>query len=234
MPCKADASFSSVGSRALRNSVAYGSVYESFLSQLDSLTAAWVPIYLPVLIRASDGFFAFSGIIQYAPAFCAPVTRPSPQRATTRRLERCQRSAAGKQQCDPQHKIVVVAGFRAFCAGARVGLRRIGRFCCGAGSRNLNCRLLVAANLAFFMLGALLGMGMGNCLVCYNNGFICVHRNIQDIGKYVCCNAVHSNNVDFIAVIRGKDNRFGGAFGQSGFACGNRSVTAVYLCCKAM
>ena len=80
----------------------------------------------------------------------------------------------------------------------------------------------------------IVGMGMGNCLVCYNNGFVCVHRNIQDIGKYVCCNAVHSNNVDFITVIRGKDNRFGGAFGQSGFACGNRSVTAVYLCCEAI
>ena len=80
----------------------------------------------------------------------------------------------------------------------------------------------------------IVGVGMGNCLVCYNNGFVCVHRNIQDIGKYVCCNAVHSNNVDFIAVIRGKDNRFGGAFGQSGFACGNRSVTAVYLCCEAI
>ena len=71
----------------------------------------------------------------------------------------CQNTAADKEQCDPHHKIVVVAGFRAFCAGARVGLRRIGRFCCGAGSRNLNCRLIVAANLAFFMLGTLFGCG---------------------------------------------------------------------------
>ena len=54
----------------------------------------WVPIYFPVLTRASGGFVAFSGIIQYAPAFCAPIMRPSPQRATTRRLERCRRSAA--------------------------------------------------------------------------------------------------------------------------------------------
>ena len=80
----------------------------------------------------------------------------------------------------------------------------------------------------------IVGMGMWNCLVCYNNGFVCVHRNIQDIGKYFCCSAVHSNNVDFIAVIRSEDNRFGGAFGQSGFACGNCSVTAVYPCCEAI
>ena len=71
-----------------------GLCMKAFLFQFDSFSAAWVPIYLPVLTRASDGFFAFSGIIQYAPAFCAPVMRPSPQRATTRRLERCQRSAA--------------------------------------------------------------------------------------------------------------------------------------------
>ena len=77
-----------------RNSFAYGSVYESFLFRFDSFSATWVPIYLPVLTRASDGFFTFSGIVQYAPAFCAPVMRPSPQRATARRLERCQRSAA--------------------------------------------------------------------------------------------------------------------------------------------
>lgn len=42
----------------------------------------------------SDGFFAFSEIIRYAPAFCAPVMRPSPQRATARRFERCRRFAA--------------------------------------------------------------------------------------------------------------------------------------------
>ena len=71
-----------------------GLCMKAFLSQFDFFSATWVPIYLPVLTRASDGFFAFSGIIQYAPAFCAPVMRPSPQRATTRRLERCQRSAA--------------------------------------------------------------------------------------------------------------------------------------------
>ena len=71
-----------------------GLCMKAFLFQFDSFSAAWVPIYLPVLTRASDGFFAFSGIIQYAPAFCAPVMRPFEQRATTRRLERCQRSAA--------------------------------------------------------------------------------------------------------------------------------------------
>ena len=71
-----------------------GLCMKAFLSQFDSFSATWIPIYLPVLTRASDGFFAFSGIIQYAPAFCAPIMRPSPQRATTRRLERCQRSAA--------------------------------------------------------------------------------------------------------------------------------------------
>ena len=71
-----------------------GLCMKAFLSQFDSFSATWIPIYFPVLTRASDGFFAFSGIIQYAPAFCAPVMRPSPQRATTRRLERCQRSAA--------------------------------------------------------------------------------------------------------------------------------------------
>ena len=71
-----------------------GLCMKAFLFQFDSFSAAWVPIYLPVLTRASDGFFALSGIIQYAPAFCAPVMRPSEQRATTRRLERCQRFAA--------------------------------------------------------------------------------------------------------------------------------------------
>ena len=71
-----------------------GLCMKAFLSQSDSFSTTWVPIYLPVLTRASVGFFAFSGIIHYAPAFCAPVMRPSPQRATTRRLERCQRFAA--------------------------------------------------------------------------------------------------------------------------------------------
>ena len=71
-----------------------GLCMKAFLSQFDSFSATWIPIYLPVLTRASDGFFAFSGIIQYAPAFCAPIMRPPPQRATTWRLERCQRSAA--------------------------------------------------------------------------------------------------------------------------------------------
>ena len=71
-----------------------GLCMKAFQSQFDSFSATWIPIYFPVLTRASDGFFAFSGIIQYAPAFCAPIMRPSPQRATTRRLERCQRSAA--------------------------------------------------------------------------------------------------------------------------------------------
>ena len=71
-----------------------GLYMKAFMSQFDSFSAMCIPIYLPDLTRASDGFFAFSGIIQYAPAFCAPVMRPSPQRATTRRLERCQRSAA--------------------------------------------------------------------------------------------------------------------------------------------
>lgn len=61
-------------------------------------------------------------------------------------------AAADEQQCNPQHGVAVVAG-------ARVGLRRIGWFCCGAGSRNLNCCLLVAANLSLLMLGALLRCG---------------------------------------------------------------------------
>ena len=47
------------------------------------------------------------------------------------------------------------------------------------------------------------------CFVSYNNGFVCVHCNIQNIGKYACCNAVHRNRVDLIACIGGKDNRFG-------------------------
>ena len=71
-----------------------GLCMKAFLSQFDFFSATWVPIYFPVLTRASGDFFAFSGIIQYAPAFCAPIMRPSPQRAITRRLERCRRSAA--------------------------------------------------------------------------------------------------------------------------------------------
>ena len=55
----------------------------------------------------------------------------------------------------------------------------------------------------------IVGMGMGNCLVCYNNGFVFVHRNIQSIARYRCCSTVHRNGVDFIANFRGKGNRFG-------------------------
>ena len=47
------------------------------------------------------------------------------------------------------------------------------------------------------------------CFVCYNNGFVFVHRNIQSIARYRCCSTVHRNGVDFIACIGGKGNRFG-------------------------
>ena len=104
-----------------------GLCMKAFLSQFDSFSATWIPIYFPVLTRASDGFFAFSGIIHYAPAFCAPVMRPSPQRATTRRLERCQRSAASIAEMYFMPYIVYISSLtilysqhgimsRAFCA----------------------------------------------------------------------------------------------------------------------
>ena len=65
----------------------------------------------------------------------------------------CQNTAADEQQCDPQHEVAVVAGLR------RIRTSRLARLSRCSGSRNLNCRLLVAANLALLMLGALLCCG---------------------------------------------------------------------------
>ena len=65
----------------------------------------------------------------------------------------CQNTAADKQQCDPEDHIAVVTGLR------RIRIGRLARLSRCSGSRNLNCRLLVAANPALLMLGALLRCG---------------------------------------------------------------------------
>ena len=122
-----------------------------------------------------------------------------------------QNTAADKQQCDPEDHIAVVTGFRAFCASARVGLRRIDRFCCEAGSRNLNCCLLVATNLALLMLRALLRCG--RFLV--NNPLEVVHRLIGLIATGALMPVVRSIVLPLAAVAvsmftaAGCRNRFG-------------------------
>ena len=63
--------------------------------------------------------------------------------------------------------------------------------------------VLPLAAVAMSMLTA------AGCLICHNNGFVFVHRNIQSIARYRCCSTVHRNDVDFIANFRGKGNRFG-------------------------
>ena len=106
--------------------------------------------------------------------------------------------------------------------------------CCRVGLVTARALMPVIGAVILPLRAVAVGMSAANCLVSYNNGFVCVHCNIQNIGKYTCCNAVHRNGVDFIACIGGKDDRFGGACRESCLACGNRSVTTVYLCCEAI
>ena len=58
------------------------------IGQRDHLVSSLVLIYLPLLIRASAGLVAPSGISQVLPAFCTSGIRPSAQRTPTRRDER--------------------------------------------------------------------------------------------------------------------------------------------------
>lgn len=77
-------------------------------------------------------------------------------------------------------------------------------------------------------------MGMRNTLVCYNNGLVGVHDNFQRIGENLCFNTIHRNSVNFIAAIRSKNNCFMRSGRQPCFACRNRSMPAVHLCCQVI
>ena len=77
-------------------------------------------------------------------------------------------------------------------------------------------------------------MGMRNSLVCYNNGLVCVHDNLQHIGAHLCFNTIHRNSVNFIAGVGPKDHCFMGSGRQPCFACRNRSMPAIHLRCQTI
>ena len=78
------------------------------------------------------------------------------------------------------------------------------------------------------------GMSAACCLVSHDDGLIRIHCNVQNIGKHGRCSAVYGDRVDLIARVGSKDDRFGRACCKSCLARGDRSVTAVYLCRKAI
>ena len=80
---------------------------------------------------------------------------------------------------------------------------------CSQGNGCTFCRFADFASCANCRFTVCNGDVVLYCFVCYNNGFVFVHRNIQSIARYRCCSTVHRNGVDFIANFRVKGNRFG-------------------------
>ena len=105
------------------------------------------------------------------------------------------------------------------------------------------CRVGLVAALALMpVIGVVIlpiravavGMRAACCLVSHDDGLIRIHCNVQNIGKHGRCSAVYGDRVDLIARVGSKDDRFGRACCKSCLARGDRSVTAVYLCRKAI